>query len=54
MLARTNQRAMKVVIMSATLDPEIFKSYFRDVSKDIPHIEVPGRTFGIDADFDAE
>ncbi|MBP9779722.1 ATP-dependent RNA helicase [Candidatus Gracilibacteria bacterium] len=54
MLARTNQKAMKIVIMSATLDPEIFRSYYRDISKDIPLIQVPGRTHGIDTDFDAE
>lgn len=53
MLARHHERAMKIVIMSATLDPEIFREYYKDISIDIPLISIPGRTFGVTSDFDA-
>ena len=53
MLARHHERAMKIVIMSATLDPEIFREYYKDISTDIPLISIPGRTFGVTSDFDA-
>ena len=45
MIALHHQRAMKIVIMSATLDPEIFREYYRGISTDIPLIQIPGRTF---------
>lgn len=54
MTARHHDRAMKIVIMSATLDPEIFREYYRDISSDIPLIEIPGRTFGVESDFDRD
>lgn len=47
-------RAMQLVIMSATLDPEIFREYYRDISSNIPLIEIPGRTFGVESEFDRE
>ncbi len=53
MLSRYHQRAMKLVIMSATIDPWIFREYFRWVSRDIPLISIPGRTFGVTSNFDA-
>lgn len=53
MLSRYHQRAMKLVIMSATLDPWIFRDYYREVSNYIPLISIPGRTFGVTTNFDA-
>ena len=54
MTARHHERAMKIVIMSATLDPEIFREYYKDISTDIPLIQIPGRTFGVESDFDRD
>jgi HrpA-like RNA helicase len=53
MVARKRADAMSIVIMSATLDPEIFREYFKWVSRDIPLIQIPGRTFWVEADYDA-
>ncbi len=46
-------KAMKLVISSATLNIELVQEYFKDVSKDIPIIKIPGRTFGVKSDYDA-
>lgn len=53
MLARKRADAMKIVIMSATLDPAIFQEYFKEISTDIPFIQIPGRTFWVQAKYDA-
>ena len=50
---RTRNTAMKLVIMSATLDPQIFRDYYREIDSDIPLIQIPGRTFAVDKDLDA-
>ncbi len=54
MIARHHARAMKIVIMSATHDPDLLREYFKDISSDIPLIGIPGRTFGVTSNFDAE
>ncbi len=33
--------------MSATLDPDIFQEYFRDIDSDIPVVRIPGRTYPV-------
>ena len=38
----------KLVIMSATIDPVEFQDYFKDVSSDIPVIDIEGRTFPVE------
>lgn len=43
----------KIVIMSATLDPNIFQEYYSHVSRDIPVIKIPGRTFPVEKHFNA-
>lgn len=45
------KRESKIVIMSATLDPVIFQEYFKDVSTDIPVVQIPGRTFPVEKYF---
>jgi HrpA-like RNA helicase len=42
---------VRLIIMSATLDPNIFKEYYRSVSTDIPVIQVPGRTYPVNRSF---
>jgi HrpA-like RNA helicase len=44
---------MKIVIMSATLDPAIFREYYKEIDSDIPLIQIPGRTYPVDKDMDA-
>ncbi len=53
MLRRRSRDKVKLIIMSATLDPEIFREYYREVDGDIPLIEIPGRTYPVDKDLDA-
>ena len=38
----------KLVIMSATIDPVEFQDYFKDISPDIPVIDIEGRTFPVE------
>ncbi len=38
---------VKIIIMSATLDPAIFQEYFSHISSDIPVIKIPGRTYPV-------
>jgi HrpA-like RNA helicase len=35
-----NNKKLKLILMSATLDPEILQYYFREISEDIPLISV--------------
>jgi len=41
------RKDVRIVIMSATLDPQIFQDYYRHISSDIPVINIPGRTFPV-------
>lgn len=50
MLSRYHKKAMKIVIMSATLDPDIFNEYY---GQELPLISIEGRTFGVNSDYDA-
>ena len=54
MLSRYNTHAMRIVLMSATLDPEIFREYYKSISRDIPLIQIPGRTFEVEKDLDRD
>lgn len=47
MMLAKYRKDVKIVIMSATLEPSIFQNYFASVSKDIPCIQVPWRTFDV-------
>ncbi len=38
----------KIIIMSATLDPNIFQQYFKNISSNIPVLKIPGRTHEVD------
>jgi HrpA-like RNA helicase len=51
MLAK-NRRNTKLIIMSATLNPEIFKQYYKQIDSDIPVVEIPGRTFPVEMKFE--
>jgi HrpA-like RNA helicase len=42
------KKDMRLVIMSATLDPQIFQDYFKDIENDIPFLSIPGRTFPVE------
>jgi HrpA-like RNA helicase len=44
----------KLVLMSATLDPQILQNYFKSISLDIPVIKVPGRTFPVEKYFNTD
>lgn len=48
------QKNMKIVLMSATLDPKIFQHYFKDVSRNIPVIQLEGRTYPIEKQLDGQ
>ncbi|WVO16893.1 hypothetical protein L204_104579 [Cryptococcus depauperatus] len=39
---------IKVVLMSATIDPTLFQSYFADANNYAPVAEVPGRTYPVE------
>lgn len=54
MLSRQRDHAMQIVIMSATLDPEVFREYYKGISRDIPLIEIPGRTYPVEKNFDRD
>lgn len=41
MLRRISKEKVKLIIMSATLDPNIFREYYKGVDSDIPLIEIP-------------
>lgn len=51
MMARETMRKtsskMRLILMSATLDPAIFQEYYRDIDSDIPVIQIPGRTYPV-------
>lgn len=42
------KKDMRLVIMSATLDPQIFQDYFKDIENDIPFLSIPGRIFPVE------
>lgn len=42
---------MKLVLMSATINPSILQEYFTSVSKDIPVLAIPGRTHKVEKHF---
>ncbi|WRT64327.1 uncharacterized protein IL334_001259 [Kwoniella shivajii] len=43
------KRPLKVILMSATIDPTLFKSYFADSrGRPAPVAEIPGRTFPVE------
>lgn len=45
-------KPIKVILMSATIDPSLFQSYFADESgSPAPVIEVPGRSFPVEKQF---
>lgn len=45
---RARGNPLKVILMSATIDPTLFKDYFKDtVGKPAPVMEIPGRTFPV-------
>jgi len=52
MMARETMRKtsskMRLVLMSATLDPTIFQEYYQDIDRDIPVIQIPGRTYPVE------
>jgi HrpA-like RNA helicase len=39
---------IQLIIMSATLDPETYKKYQESRGRNMPIIEIPGRTFPIE------
>jgi HrpA-like RNA helicase len=46
---RARKKPLKVILMSATIDPTLFQSYFADDrGRPAPVAEVPGRTFPVD------
>ncbi|BEI84358.1 hypothetical protein CcaverHIS002_0409620 [Cutaneotrichosporon cavernicola] len=45
---KARRKPIKVVLMSATIDPTLFQNYFRDdLGRPAPVAEVPGRTFPV-------
>lgn len=46
------KKDIKVVIMSATLDHTLFQDYYKGISRDIPFIEIPWRSYPIDKHYD--
>jgi ATP-dependent helicase HrpA len=53
MNAKNKSDNMTIIPMSATLDVERLQEYYKSISRDIPVIRIPGRTFGVDADYDS-
>lgn len=47
------RKNMAIIPMSATLDVERLQEYYKSISKDIPVIKIPGRTFCVDAEYDS-
>ncbi|WVW82502.1 hypothetical protein I302_104513 [Kwoniella bestiolae CBS 10118] len=48
----SRKKPLKVVLMSATIDPTLFKSYFADArGREAPVAEVPGRTFPVERSY---
>jgi HrpA-like RNA helicase len=47
MMTRYNKN-IKIIIMSATMDPQIFREYYKNIDPDAPTMQVPGRTFDVD------
>ena len=47
MMTRYNKN-IKIIIMSATLNPQIFHDYYKNISRDIPVLQIPGRTFPVE------
>lgn len=45
---------LRMIITSATLDPAIFREYYKNIDGDIPLIQIPGRTFPVDRTLDSE
>ncbi len=45
------KRKLKLVLMSATLNPYILQDYFKQVSSDIPVIKIPGRNHKVEKHF---
>lgn len=54
MLRRISKERVKLIIMSATLDPNIFREYYKEVDSDIPLIEIPWRTFPVQREMDSK
>ena len=50
---RTNQK-LRTLITSATLDPAIFRNYYKAIDRDIPVIQIPWRTFPVKRILDAD
>lgn len=42
---------MKLVLMSATVNPSILQKYFKDISRHIPVIKIPGRNHKVEKHF---
>lgn len=42
------KKDIRLIIMSATLDPQLFQDYFKGISNDIPLISIPWRTFPVE------
>lgn len=42
---------MRLVLMSATVNPSVLQEYFSAISKDIPVIKIPGRTHKVEKHF---
>jgi len=42
-----SKKDIRIVLMSATIDPTIFQEQFMELQKDIPVNDIPGRTFPI-------
>lgn len=54
MLRKASKEKVKLIIMSATLDPNIFREYYKDIDNNIPLIEIPWRTFPVVKEMDSK
>ncbi|WWD17693.1 hypothetical protein CI109_102134 [Kwoniella shandongensis] len=49
---RSRNKPLKIILMSATIDPTLFKQYFTDPKgRPAPVAEVPGRTFPVERNY---
>lgn len=49
---RARNKPLKIILMSATIDPTLFQSYFRDVQgHEAKVIDIPGRSFPVEKRF---
>lgn len=48
------KKNIKIIITSATLDPQVFQEYYKHISSDIPVIKIPGRTYPVEKQYNSK